>query len=177
VFCRTPFPRRDPAGSQAHILVGPRLAGRAADVLRLFDSPTWWRGEPIDAALRDSGGELPEIDLEEFEGAVAVRRPEQPRVSEDDLAALAEAVLSSGGTAPVILPQLPMRAVATMVALAHHVPSLADLVGFSTHEVRRGTTVVRHRRVGQRRIAARRGDRPTTASLARRSAAGCSPAG
>ena len=135
VFCRTPIPEKGPGRFAAHILVGPRLAGQAADVLRLFDSPSWWRGEPIDSALRASGGQLPEVTLEEFKAAVPVRRPEQPRASKDDLAALAEAVLSSRGTAPVILPQLPMRAVATMVALAHHVPSLADLVGFSTHEV------------------------------------------
>lgn len=135
VFCRTPIPEKGPGRFAAHILVGPRSAGVAADVLRLFDSPTWWRGEPLDAAVRESGGELPTITFEEFKAAVPVRRPRQPRVSEDDLAGLAEAVLSSAGTAPVVLPQLPARAVATMVALAHHVPSLADVVRFSTHEV------------------------------------------
>lgn len=134
VFCRSPIPRRRAGRCAAHILVGPRSAGSAADVLRLFDSPTWWRGEPLDAALRESGGELPEITFEEFD-PVPVRRPPQPQVSEEDLAGLAQAVLSSAGTAPVVLPQLPPHAVATMVALAHHVPSLADLVRFSTHEM------------------------------------------
>jgi hypothetical protein len=137
VFCRTPVLSSDRSATTvaAHILVGPRSAASALDILALFDSPTWWRGESLDASLRDSGGQLPEIAFEEFEATVREWQALQPRVTEDVLADLAEAVLSSAGTAPVVLPHLPRQAVATMVALARQVPALVDLVGFSSHEL------------------------------------------
>jgi hypothetical protein len=136
VFCRTPVPGSDGSTSvAAHVLVGPRSAAGAEEILELFDSPTWWRGELLDPAVRAAGGRLPTITFEEFKLPASGGGAPLTRVHEDVLAGLAEAVLSGAGSRPVVLPASDRQAVATMCALAREVPSLADLVSFSSHEL------------------------------------------
>jgi len=136
IFCRTPVPSSDKTTSTvaAHLLVGSRTAASAQEILALFDSPSWWRGELLDPSVRNAGAELIEISLAELEQPLPPGGAQQ-RVDEDVLAGLAEAILAGAGAKPVILHSHPHQAVATMAALARAVPALADIVSFSSHEL------------------------------------------
>jgi hypothetical protein len=136
VFCRTPVPNEDGTAvtAAAHLLVGPRLATTAPEILQLFDSPTWWRGELLEPASHASRGALPEISFHEFEPAIS-RSLLERAVHDEQLARIAEALLANAGSHAVVLPETPRQAVASMVALAKVTPSLVDLVSFSSHEV------------------------------------------
>lgn len=129
VFCRTPV---TPATLAVHLLVAPRAVAGAAQVLGLYDSPSWWRGEPLTGAAPDRVAELPEISLRQFE------RPLTPLLTQppppEEVISVVLAILDNAGNRPVLLYGGPDAAVATIAAVTQTLPALSDLVGFSTWE-------------------------------------------
>jgi hypothetical protein len=130
IFCRTPVAAT--AELAVHLLVGPRSPARAARVLALYGSPTWWAGEPLPRGGRVGPVELPEISLRQFEPSRGRAGAQPP--SPEQLLGVVQAVLRAAGSAPVLLHGDPDAAVATMAAVTQTLPTLTDLVGFSTWE-------------------------------------------
>lgn len=112
----------------AHILLGPAPQAPVTELARRFDSPFWWRGEPVAAYLRRSGGRLAPVSL------AAIPPAEPIEVDQHELERFTDAVFGMLGTAPVVLPHPPSTLIGLVAALSGRLPGALEQLSVSTYE-------------------------------------------
>ena len=119
---------RRPGNFYAHVLVGPVELAPVTELAARLGSDFWWRGEPVAEYLSRWGGDLVPVDLAD------VPRAEPAAVDEDDLAAVADAVLHPPVRVPVVLGRPPPVTAALVGELARRLPGAVEHLSVSTYE-------------------------------------------
>jgi len=108
--------------------VGPTDGLPITELARWFDSPFWWRGEPVTDYLREFGGELVPVSSADITPAALTE------VDTEQLDSFTDDVLSTLGKSPLVLRRPPATIMALVCALAARLPGTLEPFSVSTYE-------------------------------------------